>query len=201
MSKNVCLDMLLIISLASFVSITLPITSVVISDYLSTRHYSDGLCNGTTLSNYTVGGGFFYHGTVDVKAKVNGTEYAGFLYYPPIKHWPLGFMPTMEIDDWHDSLNKTGTFKCFIDLSDGRYPMVNEWPEITGYYTMFVLSILIGSGWCAIACVICNNSRNHRRYMSIPDDLPPPYTPIINNTSRPRSLYKSLDDELTTISF
>jgi hypothetical protein len=195
--KNICLDMLLVISLASFVSITLPITSVVISDYLSTRHYSDGLCNGTTLSNYKVSGGFFYHGTVDVTATVNSTEYAGFLYYPPIKHWALGFMPIMDIDEWYYSLNKTDTFQCFVDLRDNQHPMVNEWLEITGYYSMFVLSLLIGSGWCAIACLIYN-SRQRRRYVSISDDLPPPYTPIV---PRNQSLYKSLDDELTTISF
>ena len=199
MPKNICLDMLLVISLASFVSITLPITSVVISDYLSTRHYSDGVCNGTTLSNYKVSGGFFYHGTVDVTAKVNGTEYTGVLYYPPIKHWQLGFMPIMDIDEWYDSLNKTGNFHCFVDLRDDQYPMVNEWLEITGYYSMFVLSLLIGSGWGAVACLIYN-SRQRRRYISIPDDLPPPYTPIVKNTPRNQSLYKSLDDELTTIS-
>jgi hypothetical protein len=191
--------MLLVITLASFVSITLPITSVVISDYLSTRHYSDGLCNGTTLSNYKVSGGFFYHGTVDVTATVNDTEYTGFLYYPPIKHWALGFMPIMQIDDWYDSLNKTGMFQCLVDLRDDQYPMVTEWLEITGYYSMFVLSVIIGSGWCAVACVIYN-SRQRRQYITIPDDLPPPYTPIVKSTNRPQSLYKSLDDELITIS-
>jgi hypothetical protein len=201
MSKKICLDMLLVMSIASFVSITLPITSIVISDYLSTRNYNHGVCNGSTLSNYKVSGGFFYHGIVDVTATVNGTEYMGFLYYPPIKHWPLGFMPIMDIDEWYDSLNKTGTFQCFVDLRDDQYPMVNEWLEIAGYYSMFVLSVLIGSGWCAVACVMYNSKQQRRRYISIPDELPPPYTPTPPQLNRQQSLYSSLNDELTTISF
>ena len=201
MPKNSCLDLLLIISLASFVSITLPITSLVISDYKSTRSYVDGICNGTTITNYTVSGGFFYHGHVNLLATVNGKEYTGFLYYPPIKHWQFGFMPKMEVDEWYYSLNKTGTFECFIDLSDNQHPMINQWIEITGYYTMFVMCLIIVTGWIIIVCTIHNSKQRRRRYISIPDDLPPPYTqPSQSRANHTQSLYKSLNDELTTIS-
>lgn len=196
--SNRCVDILLIISLASFVSITFPISCVVMSDYRETRKYSEGTCNGTTLSNYTVMGGFFYHGRVDVVADVNGTQYTGYLYYPPIKHWQFGVMPRENVDDWYDSLNKTGGFTCFVDVTVPTHPMVNEWLEIIGYYIMFIMCLFIVSGWTAIACVLHNSRARRRRYISIPDDLPPPYTPKQQN--RPQSLYKSLNDELTTIS-
>ena len=201
MSNNKCLDTLLIIALASFVSITLPLSSVVISDYMDTRRYAEGTCNGTTLSNYTVEGSFFYHGRVNVVADVNGTQYDGYLYYPPIEHWQLVAMPREGLDDWYDSLNKTGGFRCFVNLKDPAYPMVNQWIEITGYYSMFIFSLVIVSGWVAIAFLIQNSKQRRRQYISIPDDLPPPYTPTTHSqSSRPQSLYKSLNDELTTIS-
>ena len=201
MSNNKCLDTLLIIALASFVSITLPLSSVVISDYMDTRRYTEGTCNGTTLSNYTVEGSFFYHGRVNVVADVNGTQYDGYLYYPPIEHWQLVAMPREGLDDWYDSLNKTGGFRCFVNLKDPAYPMVNQWIEITGYYSMFIFSLVIVSGWVAIAFLIQNSKQRRRQYISIPDDLPPPYTPTTHSqSSRPQSLYKSLNDELTTIS-
>lgn len=197
MHRTQCLDILLVISLASFVSITLPTSCVVIADYKETRKYAEGTCNGTTLVNYTVMGGFFFHGRANVVATVNGTQYAGFLYFPPIKHWQLGVMPREGVDDWYSSLNKTDNFRCFVDLSDPSHPMVNEWIEIIGYYIMFIVCLIIISGWSAIACVV-RNQKPHLRYITIPDDLPPPYTPIQQN--RPQSLYKSLNDELTTIS-
>jgi hypothetical protein len=195
MSSNKCIDILLIISLASFVSITMPISCIVISDYRNTRRYIEGNCNGTTLSNYTVHGGLFFHGQVNVQANVNGKQYSGYLYYPPIKHWQLAAMPRERIDDWYNSLNKTGEFRCFVDLSDQLTPMVDEWIDVIGYYIMFIMCLFIIGGWCAIAC-LAHNARQRRRYISIPDDLPPPYTP----SSRQQSLYKSLNDELTTIS-
>jgi len=198
MANNRCVDILLIISLASFVSITLPISCVVMTDYKDTRKYSEGLCNGSTLTNYTVDGGFFFHGRVDVVADVNGTQYNGYLYYPPIKHWQFGVMPREEIDDWYNSLNKTGSFRCFVNVFNPSHPMVNEWIEIIGYYIMFIMCLLIISGWSVIGCIAYDSQKQRSRYISIPDDLPPPYTPKQQN--RPQSLYKSLNDELTTIS-
>lgn len=198
MSNNKCLDILLIISMASFVSITLPISSIVISDYTSTRNYVEGICNGTTLSNYSTFGGFFFHGRVNVTANVNGTLYYGYLYYPPIKHWQLGAMTIESVDEWYYSLNKTTLFSCFVDLTNPSHPMVNEWIQVIGYYIMFIMCIFIIT---ASTCVL-HNSRKRRDYISIPDELPPPYTPIDNNKhiNRPKSLYKSLNEELTTIS-
>ena len=130
MANNKYLDALLMICLASFVTVSLPTSCVVISDYMDTRSYIKGTCNGSTLSNYQVSGGFFYHGRADVVANVNGTEYMGYLYYPPIKHWKLGVMPREGIDDWYYSLNKTSEFPCFVNVSDLSHPMVNEWIEI-----------------------------------------------------------------------
>jgi hypothetical protein len=190
-----CLDFLLLVSLTSFVSITLPVTITAIYDYRSIRSYSPGICNGSTLSNYTVGGGFFFYGTADVVATVNNTQYSGVLYYPPLKHWQLGFMPRMGIDDWYDSLNKTGTFKCFVDLRHNSHPMVNEWIEITGYYTMFVLCLIIMTG--SIVVVTLHSKQKSRPpqmdYLTIPDELPPPYTPK-------KTTYQTLNDELVSIS-
>lgn len=203
MHMNNCLDLLLMVSLASFVGIALPISTTVIVDYMSTRSYSLGQCNGTTLQNYTTSGGFFYHGTVDVVATVNGTEYSSFLYYPPLKNWQLGFMPKIGVDDWYDSLNKTSMFPCYINLksSSEPYPAVYQWIEITGYYTIFVVCMFVIIGWGAIACTIQNRSKKRSNYLSIPDELPPPYTrQPVNYVSQKRSLYSSLNDELTTIS-
>uniref|UniRef100_A0A6C0BU40 Uncharacterized protein n=1 Tax=viral metagenome TaxID=1070528 RepID=A0A6C0BU40_9ZZZZ len=169
-----CLNIFLVVSLASFVSITLPITSTVIMDYRSISEYSPGTCNGSTIENYTVDGGFFYHGAVDVIATVNGTEYAGFIYYPPLKHWQLGFMTKESVDEWYDSLNKTATFQCFVDLRDNQHPMVSEWIELTGYCTMFTLCIFIITSW-AVLLFIIYNSQERRKYIPIPNDLPPPY--------------------------
>lgn len=169
-----CLNIFLVVSLASFVSITLPISSTVIIDYRSTNTYSSGICNGTTIGNYTVDGRFFYHGTADVIATVNGTEYAGFIYYPPLKHWQLGFMTEENIDEWYDLLNKSGTFECFVDLSDNRHPIVNEWIEITRYYTMITVCLFIISSWSVLVCVAYNSQERHK-YIPIPNDLPPPY--------------------------
>jgi hypothetical protein len=201
MPNNKCLDVLLIISLASFVSITLPLSCVVISDYIDTRGYVEGTCNGTTLSNYTIQGGFFFHGKVNVLANVNDTLYSGYLYYPPIKHWQLSAMPREGIDDWYDSLNKTGDFRCFVDLSDTSHPMVNEWIPIFGYYVMFILCLFIIAGCGAITSLAHNSRQRRRRYISLPDDLPPPYTPTPVTRTKQHSLYSSLNDELTTISF
>lgn len=186
MANNKCLDIILIIYLASFVSITLPISYVVITDYKETRKYSEGLCNGSTLTNYTVDGGFFFHGRVNVVADVNGTQYNGYLYYPPIKHWQLGVMPREGVDDWYDSLNKTGGFPCFVDVSNPSHPMVNEWIEVIVYCIMFIMCLFIISGWSVIGCIAYDSRKQRNRYIYIP--------------TRPKSLYKSLNDELTTIS-
>jgi hypothetical protein len=170
---------------------------------METREYSEGKCNGTTLSNYTIKGGFFFHGRVNVQANINDTLYSGYLYYPPIKHWQLGAMPQEGVDDWYDSLNKTGEFKCFVNLKNPAYPMVNCWIEITGYYSIFTLCLIILAGWVAIAFLVQNSKKSRGRYISIPDDLPPPYTPTPltqSQSNRPQSLYKSLSNELTTIS-
>jgi len=197
MSSNRCIDILLMVSLASFVAITLPVSSVIISDYSDTLKYADGTCDGATLSNFTVDGLFFYHGSVNVVANVNGTEYTGYLYYPPIKHWKLGVTPKESIYDWYTSLNKTGTFTCYVDLSDPTHPMVNEWIEIVGYYIMLLMSLFIISGWTVIVFVIYYSQHRRRNYTLISDDLPPPYTV---KPKQQQSLYKSLNDELTTIS-
>jgi hypothetical protein len=199
MSNNKCLDFLLLISLASFVSISLPVSSIVIIDYKSTQTYKQGLCNGSTLTNYTVDGGFFFHATINVQATVNGTEYAGYLYYPPIKHWALGVMPREGIDDWYDSLNKTGQFVCYVNLQNPAHPMVNEWINIIGYYILLTLSMLIIISLLSVTCInVTTQQRRHRLYMTIPDELPPPYT--VTQFKSQQSLYKSLNDELTTIS-
>jgi hypothetical protein len=201
MPNNRCIDTLLIVALASFVSISLPISCIVISDYMDTREYSEGTCNGTTLSNYTVEGSFFFHGRVNVVAQVNGTQYHGYLYYPPIEHWQLGAMPQDGVDDWYDSLNKTGDFQCFVNLKDPAYPMVNKWIEITGYHSMFILCLVIMAGWVVIAFLVQNSKQERRGYIPISDELPPPYTPLTVNRIKQQSLYSSLNDELTTISF
>lgn len=199
MSNNKCLDLLLLVSLVSFVSISLPVSSIVIIDYKSTQTYSQGMCNGTTLSNYTVQGKFFFHATINVQANVNGTEYNGYLYYPPIKHWPLGVMPREGIDDWYDSLNKTGQFVCYVNLENPEHPIVNEWINIIGYYILLNLSMFIIISLLAVTCInVTTRHRRHRLYMTIPDELPPPYT--VTQFKSQQSLYKSLNDELTTIS-
>jgi len=197
MANNKC-DILLIISLASFVTITLPISSIVISDYKDTRDYTQGTCNGSTISNYTVSGGFFFHGRVDITAEVDGSMINGYLYYPPIKHWGLAAMPREGIDDWYESLNKTGAFQCFVDLTDPSHPMVDAWIPIIGYYIMFIMSIFIVIGSITTACFAHQTRKRH--YMIIQDELPPPYTAKPQQQRRTQSLYKSLNDELTTIS-
>jgi hypothetical protein len=185
----------------------LPVSSIVIIDYKTTQTYSQGLCNGSTLTNYTVAGSFFFHATINVRATVNDTEYAGYLYYPPIKHWALGVMPREGIDDWYDSLNKTGPFACYVNLKNPEHPMVNEWIDIIGYYVLLVMSLLIISSLLAVTCInVGTQMRKHRLYMTIPDELPPQYTfrndlpPPYKFKQRPQSLYKTLNDELTTIS-
>lgn len=193
MASNRCLDILLFISLASFVTITLPIACVVITDYKATRNYVEGTCNGTTLTNYTVEGGFFFHGRVNVAAEVNGVQYNGYLYYPPIKHWQLAAMPSDGVDSWYYSLNKTGGFPCFVDLTDSSHPMIETWIEVIGYYIMLVMCLFIILGWSTLACVIKKSQKRH--YIQIPDELPPPYTPNPN-----KYIYKSLNNQLITIS-
>ena len=198
MSSNKCLDILLIVSMASFVTITFPIVTTVIADYSATKSYSPGICNGSTLQNYTVSGGWFYHGTANVVSTVNGTEYNSILYYPPIKHWQLGFLPKMEIDDWYDSLNKTGGFNCYVDSSP-QHLAICSWYEITGYYTIFVVCLFMIVGWSVVACTLFDRHKKRRmHYITLPDELPPPYTRTPFNNKQ--SLYSSLNDELTTIS-
>lgn len=181
-----CLDVLIMISLASFVSISLPVSFIVISDYMNTRTYEDGTCNGSTLANYTTYGGFFFHGIANVQANVSNTLYSGYLYYPPIKHWQLGVMSQDDIDNWYDSLNKTGNFKCYVDLSDPSHPMINEWISIYGYYLMLIFSLFILCACSGITCFIYSHQLR-RRYTQISDDLPPPYTPTkqysLNNST------------------
>jgi hypothetical protein len=198
MSSSKCLDALLLVSIASFVTITLPVVSTVIVDYYDTKAYSPGICDGTTIQNYNVGGGWFYHGTANVMATVNNTEYASLLYYPPIKHWQLGFLPKMGVDDWYDSLNKTGTFVCYVDINHSSHRAICTWYEITGYYAIFLVCLFMVAGWSAVACTVFG-ARKKRHYITLPDDLPPPYTRTYKKPAT-QSLYSSLNDELTTIS-
>jgi hypothetical protein len=174
MANNKYLDTLFMVCITSFVVITMPMSSVVISDYAATKTYARGMCNGSTLTNYTVFGEFFFHGRVNVNATVNDTQYAGYLYYPPIKHWQLGAMASEDIDDWYYALNKTGEFRCFVNLSDPSYPMVNEWIEVFGYCIMLTICVFIALG---CTCLI-TRKKPYTTYTSIPNDFPPPpYTP------------------------
>lgn len=200
MSSNKCLDILLIVSMASFVAITFPIVTTVIADYVDIKTYASGFCNGSTLHNYTVDGGWFYRGTANVVSTVNGTEYNSILYYPPIKHWQLGFLPKLAVDDWYDSLNKTSGFNCYVDVKHPSHLAICSWYEITGYYTLFVVCLFMIAGWSAVACTLFERHRKRQSYITLPDELPPPYTRTYKRPHPPQSLYSSLNDELTTIS-
>lgn len=196
--KGNCLDTLLIVAMASFVCISLPITSIIIHDYHNTLSYVEGTCNGLTLSNLSTvsTNGVFYRGSVNVISTVNNTKYSSSLYYPPLKHWQLCVETKESINYWYDSLNKTGEFTCYININHGGNLAIVYWLDIMGYYVIFTLSLLIITATSIVVCFNYTDKRREHGYQRLNMEQPyfeDPGTPLKNTKI---SQYKSLNDEL-----
>lgn len=152
-------NILLFLSFASFVTISLPLSSIVLHDYHKIQHYTQASCNGTSISNFTIYNKYnlFYKGTVNLNVTFNKTLYNGLLYYPPIQNWAIVMDTKYNINKWYKSLSKNSSFVCYIDLNNldnfsKLYYVIEPWMEVFIYYILLSISLAIISGYLVVLC-------------------------------------------------
>lgn len=146
--------------------VMLPMSSVVVHDYVKTGHFTQEVCSGTiTYSDIHTSVVNCARGKAITTFKNSSGLFdrSVELYYPAV-NWVLACVKESDISDWLSGMASSTSFHCYVDNPDDLTGLPDgiqaRYSKIGGWIAMMVISIVI---ILAIAYLIyyinCNNKR------------------------------------------